>query len=65
VPAPEPEPLGKPLLDLVAATVDHPADGDPGRFLPLDFRVQRLKRGLIVGALKRAEQPTHEFDVPL
>jgi hypothetical protein len=62
---PCPEPLRKPPLDLVAPTVDLLADGDPGRNLPLDFRVKRLERGLIIGAVKRAEQGTHEFDVPL
>jgi hypothetical protein len=32
------------------------ASTDPaGRNLPLDFRVKRLKRDLIIGAVKRAE----------
>jgi len=57
------EPLGKPPLGLVAATVNLPADGDPGRNLPLDFRVKRLKGGLVIGAVKRAEQRTHHLDV--
>ena len=59
------EPLGKPPVDLVAATEDLPADGDPGGNLPLDFRVKRLKRRLIIGAIKRAEQRTHDLDVAL
>ena len=57
------EPLSKPRLDLVAATVDLLADGDPGRNLPLDFRAERLKRPVIIGTVKRAEQRTHELDV--
>jgi hypothetical protein len=48
------EPLGKPGLDLVAATVDLPVDRDPGGNLPLDLRVKRVKRGLIIGAVERA-----------
>jgi hypothetical protein len=59
------EPLGKPPLDLVAATVNLLADGDPGRNLPLDFRATRLKRRVIIGAVKRAEQPAHQLDVLL
>ena len=62
---PSREPLGKPPLDLVAATVNLLADGDPGRNLPLDFRVKRVKRGLIIGALKRTEQRTYQLDILL
>jgi hypothetical protein len=62
---PRPEPLGKPPLDLFAATVDLPADGDPGRNLPFDFGVKRRERGLIIGAVIRTEQRTHELDVLL
>jgi hypothetical protein len=62
---PCPEPLGKPPLDLVAAPVNLVADGDPWRNMPLDFRVKRLKRGLVVGAVKRAEQRTDKLDVLL
>jgi hypothetical protein len=59
------EPLGKPPLDLVAATVDLPADRDPGRNLPFDLGVKRRERGLIIGAVIRTEQRTHELHVLL
>jgi hypothetical protein len=55
------EPLGKPRLDLVAATVNLLPDRDPGRNLPFDFRVKRLKRDLIVASIEGLVVPPHDL----